>query len=98
MLLTKALKDFIEFHEIDNQSRLTVRNYRRYVGPFVEWLPSEHGVTNTGGLDVTHLRGWISYLQKTPNQRGKMYADSTVHLWSVSILAFCHWLEQEGDY
>jgi site-specific recombinase XerD len=25
-----------------------------------------------------------------------MYVDSTVHLWGVSILAFCHWLEQEG--
>ncbi len=96
MLLTKALKDFIEYHEIDNQSRYTLRNYHRYVGPFVEWLASEHGITDTNGLDVMHLRGWMSYLQKTPNKRGKLYGDSTVHLWGVSILAFCHWLEQEG--
>lgn len=96
MLLTKALKDFIEFHEIDNQSEYTLRNYHRYLEPFVEWLQSVHDVTDTDGLEVTHLRGWMSHLQKTPNKRGKMYKDSTVHLWGVNILAFCHWLEQEG--
>jgi hypothetical protein len=31
MLLEKALKDFIEFHEVGNQSRYTIRNYRDYV-------------------------------------------------------------------
>ncbi len=96
MLLIKALKDFLEFHEIDNQSQYTLRNYRRFVGSFVEWLQLEHGVTDTDGLDVTHLRGWMSYLQKTPNKHGKMFKDSSIHLWGASILAFCHWLQQEG--
>src|ERR1700693_1365507 len=73
MKLERALKDFLEFHEIDNQSQYTVRNYRRYVGPFVEWLSIEHGVVDTSGLQVTHLRGWMSHLQKTPNKRGKIY-------------------------
>ena len=58
MLLEKAFKDFIEYHEIDNQSEYTLRNYHRYVGPFVEWLQSEHNITDTGSLDVKHLRGW----------------------------------------
>jgi site-specific recombinase XerD len=95
MLLTKAMKDFIEFHEIDNQSQYTLRNYRSYVGAFVGWLRLAHDVTDTNELSVMHLRGWISYLQKTPNKYGKMYKDSTIHLRGVSILAFCHWLEQE---
>jgi len=95
MLLTKALKDFLEFHRIDNQSEYTLRNYRLYVGAFVEWLLLTHGVTDTDDLTVTHLRGWMSYLQKTPNKQGRMYKDSTINIQGVSVLAFCHWLEQE---
>ncbi len=95
MKLERAFKDFLEFHEIDNQSQYTVRNYRRYVGPFVEWLSVEHGVFETSGLQVTHLRGWMGHLQKTPNKRGKIYKNSTIHLYGVSALAFCHWLEEE---
>ena len=49
MLLAKALKDFIEYHEIDNQSRYTLRNYHRYVGPFVEWLASGTPVVALAG-------------------------------------------------
>jgi integrase/recombinase XerD len=95
MLLVKAVKDFIEFHEVGNQSRYTIRNYRDCVGSFVEWLKSEHGVTDTDDLRVVHLRGWISYLQKVPGERGRMLKDSTIHLSGVCVLAFCHWLEQE---
>src|SRR5690242_19927162 len=96
MLLEKAMKDFIEFHEIDNQSQYTIKNYRRYVGPFVEWLRLEHGVTDTDDLRVSHLRGWISHLQKMPNKRGSTLKDSTIHLYGMNVLAFCHWLEHEG--
>ena len=72
MLLEKALKDFLEFHEVGNQSRYTIRNYRDYVGSFVEWLKSAHGMTDTDELRVVHLRGWIAYFQKVPGERGKM--------------------------
>ena len=96
MLLTQAMKDFMEFHEIDNQSQYTLRNYRLYVGSFVEWLRLKHSVTDTDDLDVKHLRGWIGYLQKTPSKRGKAYKDSTINICGVSVLAFFHWLEQEG--
>src|SRR5947209_456065 len=95
MLLERAFKDFIEFHEIDNQSQYTIRNYRRYIGPFVEWLKVEHAITDTDDLRVVHLRGWLSHLQKTPNKRGQMLKDSTVRLWGVHVLSFCHWLESE---
>src|SRR5437667_5538399 len=95
MELQKALKDFLEVREIDNQSDLTIRNYRRYVGPFIEWLRQEHNIVDTSGLDVTYLRKWMSHLQKTPNKRGKLYKDSTINLYGVSMIAFCHWLEYE---
>lgn len=95
MRLERAFRDFIEFHEIDNQSQYTVRNYRRYVGSFVEWLKTEHEVTSTDDLRVAHLRGWISHLQKRMNRDGQELKDSTVRIWGVHVLAFCHWLESE---
>jgi site-specific recombinase XerD len=96
MLLERAFEDFIEYHEIDNQSRYTIRNYRECIGSFIEWLRGEHSITDTDDLKVAHLRGWLGYLQKTPGKGGEVLKDSTIHLWGVSALAFCHWLEQEG--
>src|SRR5436853_1862856 len=96
MDIQKALHDFIQFHEIENQSQYTIRNYRRFVTPFVDWLRSEQAVLDTDDLTVIHLRGWMSHLQKTRNKRGKISKDSTIRLIGASILAFCHWLEDEG--
>lgn len=96
MDIRKALQDFIQFHEIENQSQYTIRNYRRFITPFVDWLQSEYAVTDTDDLTVHHLRSWVSHLQKTPNKRGKIFKDSTIRLIAASILAFCHWLECEG--
>ena len=95
MQLERAFKDFMEVHEIDNQSQFTLSNYRRYVGAFIEWLRLEQGITDTDDLRVSHLRGWVGYLQKTPNKRGRVPKDSTVHLSGVSVLTFCHWLHFE---
>jgi site-specific recombinase XerD len=58
-------------------------------------LHQEHNIVDTSGLDVTYLRKWIIHLQKTPNKRGKLYKDSTINLYGVSMVAFCHWLEYE---
>jgi site-specific recombinase XerD len=96
MLLARALKDFLDVHQIDNQSGYTLRNYRMYVSAFIAWLESEQQVTEASALTVAHLRGWIAHLQQTPSKRGKPRAESTIHLCGVSMLAFCHWLEEEG--
>ena len=95
MQLERAFRDFIEVHEIDNQSFYTIRNYRRYIGAFLKWLQSEHTIVDTDDLRVSHLRGWINHLQKTPNGRGRAFKDSTINLYAVNMLSFCHWLEFE---
>ena len=96
MLLTKALKDFLEMHQIDNQSHYTIRNYRDHLTAFIEWLEIEHHVIDAGELTVSHMRSWIAHLQQTPSKRGMPLADSTIHLYGVSMVSFCHWLEEEG--
>jgi integrase/recombinase XerD len=62
---------------------------------FREWLRSTHGITDTDDLQLAHLRGWMSHLQKTPAKHGGKRSDATVHRYGMSMLAFLHWLEHE---
>ena len=95
MLLTQALKDFLEVHRIDIQSQRTIENYQVHISEFIEWLAHEQGVTNTEDLKVTHLRAWIAHLQTTPSKQKERRADSTIHIYGMCMVAFCHWLEAE---
>lgn len=96
MNIQTAIKNFIEFHDIGNDSPYTLRNYARALRRFAMWLETEHGITDTDALEVDHLRGWVSYLQKTPSRRGSKRSDSTVQQYSLIMVVFCHWLEFEG--
>jgi site-specific recombinase XerD len=95
MDIQKAIQEFILAHEVDNCSPYTLRNCRLPLVRFAEWLQSEHGVTDTEGLQVIHLRGWMSHLQKAPSRRGTPFADSTIHQYGQVLASFCRWLEQE---
>ena len=96
MNIKQAVEEYITVHEIENLSAETIANRRRNLRYFVEWLQSAYDLTDTDGLQLTHLRGWISYLQKTPARHGGRREDSSVHTYGMSMLAFCHWLEYEG--
>ena len=96
MDIRRAIQDYITFHEIDKDSPHTVRNYGKDLEQFADWLQSAHGVVDTDDLQLVHLRGWMSYLQKSPSRRGKKLSDTTVRQYGVHMLVFCHWLEHEG--
>jgi site-specific recombinase XerD len=96
MNIRKAIQDYITVHEVDNDSRHTVRNYSKDLARFAGWLQAAHGIVDTDDLQLFHLRGWMSYLQKTPSERGKKLSDTTIRQYGVHMLVFCHWLEHEG--
>ena len=94
MDIQRALRDFITFHEVNNDSPETIENYRSVLARFIEWLFAEE-VTDTEQLTVAHLREWVSYLQKTPTKwRGKL-SDSSVRMYASYTQIFCRWLEHE---
>jgi len=95
LTLQKAVEDFIVDRELNNYTKKTIRTYEQRLRYFTTWLESTHGVVLVEGLQLAHLRGWISYLQKTPTYRGKKLSDESVHSYGQSLLAFCHWLERE---
>ena len=78
MQLERAFKDFIEVHEIDNQSFYTIRNYRRYISAFLKWLKSEHTIIDTDDLKVSHLQ-WYRILPRLFHLRTQK--TSQFHWW-----------------
>src|SRR5258708_5563699 len=95
MNMQAAIDDYIVAHEIQNSSAYTIVNHRKHLGYFASWLLATHRITDTDELQLTHLRGWINYLQKSSGQRGKKRSDATVYRYGMSMLAFLHWLEHE---
>ncbi len=69
MNMQAAIDDYIVAHEIQNSSAYTIVNHRKHLGYFASWLLATHRITDTDELQLTHLRGWISYLQKSSGQR-----------------------------
>ena len=94
-LLQKVIVDFLADRDLNNYSKKTIRAYEQRLRYFSTWLESAHKVVYVDDLELIHLRGWIAYLQKTPTYRNKSLSDETVQSYGRSLLAFCHWLEQE---
>lgn len=94
-LLQKAVADFLVDRELNNHSPKTIRTYEQRLRYFREWVFSTHNVEFVEDLQLVHLRGWIAHLQKTPTYRGQKMSDDSIHSYGQSLLAFCHWLENE---
>src|SRR5207248_9019434 len=73
----------------------TLRAYEQRLRYFSTWLLTAHSVKYVEELKLEHLRWWMAHLKKTPTYRGKSLSDESIHSYGQSILAFCHWLEQE---
>jgi site-specific recombinase XerD len=95
MDIQKAIGEFLEVRELDNCTPKTLRTYEQRLRYFSSWLRSAYGVVEVEQLRIEHLRGWMAYLKKTPTYRGKPLSDESIHSYGQSMLAFCHWLEQE---
>lgn len=95
MKISDAIEDFITDHELNNYTAKTISTYRQRLRYFSTWLETTYNVTDTDNLELTHLRGWIAYLQKTPTHLGKKMSDESIQSYGRSLLAFCHWLENE---
>lgn len=95
LTLEMAVEDFISDRELNNHTAKTIRTYRQRLRYFLTWLHTAHQIVYVDELQLMYLRGWISYLQKTPTYRDKKLSDESIHSYGQSLLAFCHWLERE---
>ena len=95
MKVQEAIKDFLEVRELDNCTPKTLKTYEQRLRYFSTWLEKAHNIVDIEPLQVEHLRGWLAYLKKTPTYRGKSLSDESIHSYGQSLIAFCHWLEEE---
>ncbi len=95
MLIQEAIIQFLEVRELENCTPKTLRTYEQRLRYFSSWLLAAHRVDTVEGLALEHLRGWMAYLKKTPTYRGKALSDDSIYSYGQSLIAFCHWLEQE---
>lgn len=93
--LQKAIQQFLEARELDNCTPKTLSTYEQRLRYFSTWLETAYHVDTVEGLKLEHLRGWMAYLKKTPTYRNKPLSDESIHSYGQSLIAFCHWLEQE---
>ncbi len=96
MKIQTAIRDFIELRELDNCTPRTIKTYEQRLRYFSSWLLTACSVEDVERITLEHLRGWMAYLKKTPTYRNKPLSDESVYSYGQSLLAFCHWLEQEG--
>src|SRR2546425_669308 len=92
--VNNAIQDFLSFHEMNKDSTDTLENYQLTLQRFAVWLSSV-GVTHIDELSLSHLRAWVSHLQKEPSRLGSGLSDGTVHQYALRTQTFCHWLEHE---
>jgi site-specific recombinase XerD len=85
----KAIQDFLSFHEMNKDSADTMKNYRISLRRFAVWLSSV-GVIYVDELALSHLRAWVSHLQKEPSRFGGVLSDATVYQYALRIQVFCH--------
>lgn len=96
MNLRTAIEDYLTVHAIENHSQWTIYHTRERLYWFADWLESEHGITDTDGLLVSHMRGWVGHLQQRPSLKtGAKLSDRTIYTYGETLLKFCHWLERE---
>ncbi len=93
--LQVAVKDFITAHEMNGSSVDSLAQFRNALGAFTRWVTAKHNIEYVDALRVAHLREWLTYLQKTPSQLGKPFADQTIHQYGSTLRAFCNWLYYE---
>ncbi len=90
----EAIRNFLSFHEMNKDTGGTIKNYQVLLARFAAWLSSV-GVTYVDELSLSHLRAWITHLQKTPTRRKEELRDTTVRQYVSYTHLFCHWLETE---
>jgi len=96
MRIRVAIQDHMTALEADNASAYTTSHRLAHLKWFADWLESSYNVSDTDDLRVTHLRAWITYLQKRPSQHGGgRLSDASIQSYGRDVLTFCHWLENE---
>lgn len=88
----QAVDTFLEHLEVErNLSKLTIRNYRRYLKIFVEWF-KDQGYENLTELDQDIVRKYRVYLRNYENDQGRDLSKKTQSYYIIGLRSFLKFL------
>lgn len=96
MKISEAIKDFLIYQEIQNNTPKTIKNYIQNLGYFVEFL----GDKNIKEISVEDINNYILYLKKKPKNKGHKYKniDENEYISSVTLQSYIRHLRAFLSY
>src|SRR3989344_2986980 len=95
MNLNKLLIDFLEYLEIEkNDSQLTIRNYKHYLGRFLGFLGGQ--VPSPSDITVEKIREYRLYLSRYVDPHGISLKRVTQNYHLIALRSFLRFLTRRG--
>lgn len=94
MLLADYIEQFLEYLELEkNCSKLTIRNYRHYLGRFLRFSPSQSStLSNPALIDSELIRRYRLYLARYSDAKGLTLKHITQNYHLIALRAFLRFL------
>jgi site-specific recombinase XerD len=88
------VEKYLEYLEVEKgSSPLTVRNYKHYLGRFLEWLKSEGIRMNLADINPEIVRQFRVYLSRLPGYKGLgTMSRKTQGYHAIALRSFLRWL------
>lgn len=89
----ELIDQFLEYLEIEkNCSKLTIRDYRHYLGIFVDWFSSTLPNNTIGDLDLATVRKYRVYLANRVDEKGLTLKRVTQNYYVIALRSFLRFL------
>lgn len=96
--LSQLIGDFLDYLEVEkNCSRLTIRNYRHYLGKFAEWFGQNYPGKAIGDLNLEIIRKFRLFLANYSDSHGLTLKRVTQNYYIIALRSFLRWLIK-NDY
>jgi site-specific recombinase XerD len=93
--LQKYIDQFIVYLDVEKSSSpLTIREYKRYLNEFHDWLSINYTNFVIEELDMPKIRDFRVYLSKKKNRRGGNLAKNTQNHYIICLRSFLKYLQK----
>jgi site-specific recombinase XerD len=91
--LKTYIDDFLQYLDVEkNASRLTIREYKRYLKEFLEWVNKNYEGFTIEQLDMQNVSAFRIYLSEKVNKRGGELAKVTQNHYVICLRSFLKYL------
>lgn len=91
--LDKHIKTYLEYLEIEkNASKLTIRNYKFYLGRFVEWFEANHAQKDIKDINIDLVRRYRVWLSDYVDDKGITLMRVTQSYHIIALRSFLRFL------